>query len=83
MKAAESKGRIEMCPARETGLPGICATGLRGAQRGYPPEESGVHRLRSSPAGKNNAVLVFTWCDEKKVSRPFLNVMFIRVTAKY
>lgn len=47
-----------MCPARETGLPGTCAAGLRGAQRGCPPEQSGVHRLRSSPAGKKNAVLV-------------------------
>lgn len=66
-----------MCPARETDLPGIRAAGVRGAQQGYPPERSGVHRLRSSPAGKKNALLVLKRCDE------ILTVMFIHVTVKY
>lgn len=66
-----------MCPARETDLPGTRAAGVRGAQQGYPPERSGVHRLRSSPAGKKNALLVLKRCDE------ILTVMFIHVTVKY
>lgn len=36
----------------------LVKAGLRGAQRGYPPEQAGGHRLRSSPAGKKNSVLV-------------------------
>lgn len=82
-KAAESKRRTQMCPARETGLPEMCITGLRGAQQAHAPEQSGVHCLKSTPAGKKNAVPVWKWCDEKKISRPFLTVRFIHVTVKY
>lgn len=83
IEAAESKGRTQRCPARETGLPEMCITGLRGAQQAHPPEQSGVHCLKSIPAGKKNADLVWKWCDEKKISRPFLTVMFIHATVKY
>lgn len=66
IKAAESKRRTQMCPAREMGLPEMCITGLRGTQQAHLPEQSGVHCLRSIPAGKKDCCsgLEVVWWEE-------------------